>query len=153
MQLDAMDRELLNVVQSGLPVVAEPYKELARSLGTSEEDILARLGRLIESGTIRRLGGIFDSRRLGYTGTLCAMKVPPERIAGVAEIINGYPGITHNYLRSHEYNLWFTLLAPDHEDLDRVLAEVRERSGVDDLISLPAVRLFKIRVNFELTEG
>lgn len=153
MELDNLDRELLNIVQSGLPVSAEPYRELAESLVTTEEDVLARIGRLIESGTIRRLGGIFDSRRLGYTGTLCAMKVPPERVGEVAGLVNRYRGVTHNYLRDHGYNMWFTLLAPDKGHIERILEEIRAQSGIEDLISLPAVRLFKIKVNFDLTEG
>ncbi|MFZ5632738.1 MAG: AsnC family transcriptional regulator [Bacillota bacterium] len=153
MELDNLDRELLNIIQSGFPVCKEPYRELAESLGTTEEDILARLKRLTEGNTIRRLGGIFDSRRLGYTGTLCAIKVPPERVEAVAGIVNGYPGVTHNYLRNHEYNMWFTLLAPEKKEIDKVLEEIKSRAGIDDLISLPAEKLFKIKVNFDLTEG
>lgn len=152
-ELDHLDRDLLNIVQSGLPVAPEPYRELAESLGTTEEDIISRLGRLIEGGVIRRLGGIFDSRGLGYTGTLCAMKVPREKIGAVAEVVNGYRGVTHNYLRNHEYNMWFTLLVPDKKEIDRVLEEIKKRTGIHDLISLPALKLFKIRVNFDLTEG
>lgn len=153
MHLDSLDRDLLNVVQSGLPVTAEPYKDLAESLGTTEEDILARLKRLTESGTIRRLGGIFDSRKLGYTGTLCAMRVPPERIGEVARIVNGYPGVTHNYLRGHDFNMWFTLLVPEKSDINRILGEIGDQSGIEEIISLPSVKLFKIKVNFDLTEG
>ncbi|MHB8918534.1 MAG: siroheme decarboxylase subunit alpha [Desulfocucumaceae bacterium] len=153
MHLDSLDRDLLNVVQSGLPVTAEPYKDLAESLGTTEEDILARLKRLIENGTIRRLGGIFDSRKLGYTGTLCAMRVPPERIGEVARIVNGYPGVTHNYLRNHDFNMWFTLLVPEKSEINRILGEIRDQSGIEEIISLVSVKLFKIKVNFDLTEG
>ncbi len=153
MELDNLDRELISIVQSGLPVSGEPYRELAEALKTTEEDILARIGKLVERGTIRRLGAIFDSRRLGYTGTLCALKVPPERIKAVAEIINRYPGVTHNYLRNHDYNMWFTLLAPEKGEVDRIIGEIRRLAGIDEIISLPAERLFKIRVNFDLTEG
>lgn len=153
MELDNLDRELLNIVQSGLPVAPEPYKDLAEILGTTEKDIIARLEKLIENGTIRRLGGIFDSRGLGYAGTLCAMKVPSKKIDTVAGIINGYPGVTHNYLRDHEYNMWFTLLVPEEKEIERVLEEIKSRTGINELISLPTVRLFKIRVNFDLTEG
>lgn len=153
MELDYFDRELLNIVQSGFPVTREPYKELAEILGTMEEDIISRLKRLIDNGTIRRLGGIFDSRKLGYTGTLCAMKVPEENIDSVAGIVNGYNGVTHNYLRNHEYNMWFTVLARGSGELAKILGEIRAKTGVEDLINLPAVRMFKIKVNFDLTEG
>ncbi|MHB8156957.1 MAG: siroheme decarboxylase subunit alpha [Desulfocucumaceae bacterium] len=153
MDFDTLDKELLNIIQSDFPVVSEPYSQLAAALGTTEEDILARLKRLIEGKTIRRLGGIFDSRRLGYTGTLCAMKVAPEKIEKVAGVVNGYPGITHNYLRDHEYNMWFTLLAPAAKDIETVLSEIKVKTGINEIISLPAVKLFKIRVNFDLSEG
>lgn len=153
MELDNLDRELLNIVQSGFPVTREPYKELAEIMGTTEEDIISRLKRLIDNGTIRRLGGIFDSRRLGYTGTLCAMKVPEENIDSVASIVNGYNGVTHNYLRNNEYNMWFTVLGRGSGELDKILGEIRAKTGVEDLINLPAVRMFKIKVNFNLTEG
>lgn len=153
MELDNMDRDLLNIIQSDFPVTKEPFKDLARKLGTTEEDILSRLEALTVNNTIRRLGGIFDSRKLGYTGTLCAMKVPPERIDSVAGVINSYPGVTHNYLRNHSYNMWFTLLAPDSKVIESILGEIRDKTGINELISLPAVKLFKIKVNFDLTEG
>lgn len=153
MKLDNLDRDLLNIIQSDFPLTAEPYKRLAEELGTSEDEVLNRLKRLIENRTIRRLGGIFDSRKLGYTGTLCAMKVPPEKVESTAGVVNSYPGVTHNYLRDHEYNMWFTLLARDKEEVSRITGEIRKKTGIDDIISLPAVKLFKIRVNFDLTEG
>ncbi|MFZ5648880.1 MAG: AsnC family transcriptional regulator [Bacillota bacterium] len=153
MELDNLDRDLLNIIQSDFPITKEPFRELANTLGTTEEDILSRLKRLTENRTIRRLGGIFDSRKLGYTGTLCAMKVPQEQIVFVSGIINSYPGVTHNYIRNHSYNMWFTLLAPGRKEIEAILAEIRDRTGINDLISLPAVKLFKIKVNFDLTEG
>lgn len=153
MELDNLDRDLLNIIQSDFPVTKEPFKDLANTLGTTEEDILDRLGRLTTNGTIRRLGGIFDSRKLGYTGTLCAMKVPKERIDFVAGIINGYPGVTHNYIRNHSYNMWFTLLAPDSRIIAEIMDEIRTKSGINEIISLPSAKLFKIKVNFDLTES
>lgn len=151
--MDNLDRELLNVIQSDFPITKEPYKDLAKTLGTTEEEILDRLIRLTANGTIRRLGGIFDSRKLGYTGTLCAMKVPQDRIDFVAGIINGYPGVTHNYLRNHSYNMWFTLLVPNQKEIEKILDEIRTITGIREIISLPAAKLFKIKVNFDLTEG
>lgn len=153
MVLDNLDRNLLNIIQSDFPLTTEPYKTLAEALGTSEDEVLDRLNRLIEDMTIRRLGGIFDSRKLGYTGTLCAMKVPPDEVEFAAGVVNSYPGVTHNYLRDHDYNMWFTLLARDKGEISRITGEIRKKTGIDDIISLPAVKLFKIRVNFDLTEG
>jgi len=148
--LDELDKRLLNLVQTRLPVAPEPYRELAQELGVAEEEVIARLRRLIEAKVIRRLGAIFDSRKVGYKGTLCALKVPPERIAGVAAEVNRYPGVTHNYLRNHEYNMWFTILAGSEARLNEIVAEIKGRTGIDECLLLPAVNIFKIRVNFDL---
>ncbi|MCW2278473.1 AsnC family transcriptional regulator [Heliophilum fasciatum] len=147
--MDELDRRLLNIVQTGFPIVAEPYKELGEQLGTSEEDILARLQRFKDTGAIRRIGGIFDSRKLGYRSTLCAMRVPEERYDEVAEVINAVPGVTHNYRREHEFNMWFTLIAPSTEAMEATLDQMRQASGCD-IHNLPATRFFKIKVDFNL---
>lgn len=152
MNLDNLDRQLLNLIQSKLPLTPEPYKELARALGSTEEEVIRRLKKFIEAGIIRRLGAIFDSRRVGYTGTLCALKVPPEKVAEVAEIVNSFPGVTHNYLRDHPYNMWFTILAESPEELNSTIEKIKQLTGIEDLLNLPAERVFKIRVNFDLEE-
>lgn len=152
MSLDKIDRKLLNLIQTNFPVVPEPYQELALALGISEEEVMQRIGKLRDSGVIRRLGGIFDSRKLGYRGTLCALKVPPQRIEDVAAVINAYPGVTHNYLRGHEYNMWFTLLAENQACIDSIINEIKVATGIDDLLNLPAKGIYKIKVNFELSE-
>lgn len=151
MHLDQLDRELLNIIQKDFPIVSEPYHELAQQLHTTEEDIIQRLQKFIDSGVIRRLGGIFDSRQVGYTGTLCALQVPVEKIDQVAEIINEYPGVTHNYLRNHEYNMWFTLLTTSTNKIDLILNEIRAKTGIQEILNLPAQRIFKINVNFKVT--
>jgi len=152
MQLDELDRRLLEILQQQIPLVPRPYLELARELGIAEPEVMERIGRLQKAGIIRRMGGFFDSRKLGYTGTLCALQVPEERIAEVAAVINAYPEVSHNYLRTHEYNMWFTVLAPSPAELERIIGEIRERTGINDLLSLPAERLFKIKVKFDVSE-
>lgn len=152
MSLDKLDRKLLNLIQTSFPVVPEPYRELAETLGTTEKEIMERLEKMRSSGVIRRLGGIFDSRKLGYRGTLCALKVPPGRIEEVAQIINAYPGVTHNYLRDHEYNMWFTLLAENQARIDEILEEIRIATGINQLLNLPARGIYKIKVQFDLSE-
>ena len=151
--MDKIDRELLNKVQDEIPLTEQPYAQLAESLGLSEDEVIERLGALKDQGIIRRMGGVFDSRRLGYKGTLCALKVPEDRIDEVAAVINQYAGITHNYLRRHEYNMWFTLLAQSPEKTQRILAEIQEKTGLDDLLNLPSRRFFKVRVNFQIKPG
>ncbi|MDW7674182.1 MAG: Lrp/AsnC family transcriptional regulator, partial [Bacillota bacterium] len=96
--------------------------------------------------------GIFDSKKLGYKSTLCAIKVPEDRIEEVTEIVNSYNGVTHNYLREHQYNMWFTLIAPSDDSIQEILREMKVMTGIDDIINLPAINFFKINVNFDLNE-
>jgi len=148
--MDTINHKLLEIIQDGFPISSEPYKDLAIALGVSEEEIIDRVRKLQEQGIMRRLGAIFDSRKLGYKSTLCAIKVPEDQITHVAEIINSYPGVTHNYLREHEYNMWFTLIAPSIEHINNICNEITLKSGIHDLMQLPAKRFFKIKVKFSV---
>ncbi len=150
MQLDHIDRRLLNLVQTDFPICPEPYRVLGEKLGITEQEVLNRLERLVQQDIIRRLGGVFDSRKLGYSGTLCAIRVPQDRIEEVAAVINSYIGITHNYLRNHEYNMWFTILAQSTEKVEKILKEIEEKTGIQDIINLPSQRFFKVMVNFDV---
>lgn len=150
MTADQIDRKLLNLIQANFPLSPEPYREIGEALGISEEEVLSRIGKMIDSGLIRRLGGIFDSRKLGYQGTLCAMRVEENLIDKVAAAINSYPGVTHNYLREHDYNMWFTAMAQSKEKLEEMLSQIKKDTGINEILVLPAQKLFKIRVNFEL---
>lgn len=152
MNLDAIDRKLLNLVQVSFPIVEEPYKYLADRLDITEEEVIRRLKRLQQQKIIRRLGGIFDSRRLGYKGTLVGLKVPENRIDEVAAVVNSYDGITHNYLRDHEYNMWFTVLADSPKKVEKILQEITGKTGITEILNLPAEKYFKLMVNFEIKE-
>ena len=121
MELTTFDKDLLNLLQGSLPVCSRPFAALAEKLGTTEEAVIDRLQVLKEEGYLRRIGTFFNSGRLGYKGTLVALRVDPEKMEAVAKAINRYPGATHNYEREGRYNLWFTLLTPgldkEHEIL------------------------------------
>jgi DNA-binding Lrp family transcriptional regulator len=148
--MDETDRKILNILQTRFPLVPEPFDAVGEELGLSGGEIIERVRRLKDEGVIRRIGAVFDSRKLGYASTLCAAKVPEEKMQAFVETVNGYPGVTHNYRRGHEYNVWFTFIAPDAEALEGALAEIRRKTGVEDVISMPAVRTFKINATFEL---
>ncbi len=150
MSLDRIDRKILQIIQSHFPLVEKPYLQIAESVGITEGEVLERIGLMQEQGLIRRLGGLFNSRKLGYTGTLCAMQVPQDDIERVAGIINEYHGVTHNYLRNHDYNMWFTMLAESENKLAQLLVEIKQKTGINNVLDLPAINLFKVRVNFEL---
>jgi DNA-binding Lrp family transcriptional regulator len=149
-QLDEMDRMILNEIQSHFPIEARPYQVLGEKLGCSEEEVLQRVQDLKDKEVIRRIGANCNSRKLGYTSTLCAAKVPSRLMARFVEVVNGYMGVTHNYRRDHDYNIWFTLIAPSEEQIERILGEIIELTEVGEVISLPAERLFKIQVDFEV---
>ncbi len=151
-ELDELDKRILSVIQVDLPVAPRPYDVLAERLGADGGEVLARVGRLRSGGVIRRIGAVFDSRRLGYSSTLVAARTPPERVEEVARLVNQLPGVTHNYSRQHDYNLWFTLTAESAEQIDRTLADLRRQTGIEDFHSLPALTVYKIRVHFALGE-
>ncbi len=148
--LDEMDRMILNEIQSHFPIEARPYQVLGEKLGCSEEEVLQRVQDLKDREVIRRIGANCNSRKLGYTSTLCAAKVPSRLMARFVEVVNSYMGVTHNYRRDHDYNIWFTLIAPSEEKIERILREIIELTEVGEVISLPAERLFKIQVDFEV---
>ena len=148
--LDDLDRMILNEIQSNLPIEPRPYQVLAEKLQCSEEEVLRRVQAMKDREVIRRIGANCNSRKLGYTSTLCAAKVPSNLMQGFVEVVNSYTGVTHNYRRAHEYNIWFTLIAPSKGEIRRILTEISERTGVEEIMSLPAERLFKIQVDFEV---
>ena len=147
--MDSTDRALLNAIQNHFPIAVHPYQILGEAVGTTEEDAFKRIQRFRQEGIIRRLGGVFDSRRLGYYSTLCTAKVPEEKIPSLAKLLEGIPGVTHNYIRNHEYNVWFTLIDRSKAIAESTLQNIRDVLGVSEIYSLPATRLFKIKVNFD----
>ncbi|WP_188397244.1 Lrp/AsnC family transcriptional regulator [Sporomusa sp. GT1] len=148
--LTPFDKELLNIIQTRLPLESRPYAKVAQWLEVEESTVLERLNWLKDNGYIRRFGAFFDSACLGYVSTLAAVKVRPEQVAAVAQAVNAYSGVTHNYERESEYNLWFTLLTADQAEQDRVLAAIRSLPGVEGLLSLPAIEKYKVSVEFSL---
>ena len=148
--MDDIDRKLLNEIQSDFPVTQKPYKDLGVRLSCSEDNILTRIKRLKKEGIIRRIGGNFDSQRIGFTTTLCAARVSDDTIEEFVRVVNKYPGVTHNYLRDHYYNIWFTFVAPNMKMIDRYIEEIMKHTGVEEILNLPGVKRFKILVNFNL---
>ncbi len=141
---DVLDKAILNLIQWEFPIEERPYKELANRLNSSEEEVFKRVKGLLETGCIRRLGGIFDTRKLGFYTTLVAVKVEESKIDAVAEKINQYSGVTHNYKRSHEWNLWFTLAGEDKALVKSLLEDIESFDGVEALMELPAEKKYKL---------
>lgn len=149
-RLSTFDKALLNLLQSYIPICSHPFAEMAHRLGTDEATVLGRLRELKTAGFLRRIGTFFDSNRLGYQGTLVALKVAPSAVDEVAQAVNRYPGATHNYEREGAYNLWFTLLTPNAECESKILAEIRDLRGVEDMLRLKANKKYKVNVQFKL---
>ncbi len=151
--LDTKDRQLLDELQKAIPLEKSPWVETGRRLGLSGEEVLTRLGRLSKMGVVRKLGPIIDARKVGLTAsTLVGMKAPQERIDEIVKVINSYDEVSHNYERNHEYNVWFTLTAPNQGYLAKILQEIGMKTGVpeEDILNLPTERLFKIKANFKM---
>lgn len=150
MELSLFDKELLNRLQSNIPICSRPFAKMAAELGTDEETIIARIRELKAEGYLRRIGTFFNSNNLGYVGTLVALKVEPEEIAPVAEAVNSYPEATHNYEREGKYNLWFTLLTRDSAQESNILTAIRNLPGVEDMLKLKSNKKYKVNVQFNL---
>ena len=149
--MDRIDRTILNKIQISFPLGLYPYKLIGDEAGITEDEAFKRVEALRNKGIIRRIGGIFNSRRLGYVSTLCAARVPEAKIPVLADLIKGITEITHNYLRHHhKYNMWFTIIASSQEKLEDILAEIKTDLGSDEVYSLPATKVFKIGVLFDL---
>jgi DNA-binding Lrp family transcriptional regulator len=147
--VDAIDHKILNMIQAAFPLEAEPYQWIGEQTGVTQEEAFNRVRILKESGIIRRIGAVFDPKKLGFVSTLCAARVPVEKLKGFVAHVNAYPGVTHNYRRNHDYNVWFTFIAATEDELNRFLDEIREKTGIADIISLRAVRTFKINARFD----
>lgn len=149
-QLTSVDRAILNRIQSDFPITSQPFKTIAEELGLDEQDVLSRIDRLKQLGIIRRIGGNFVPGKLGFVSTLCAAKVPPDKVEMFTDTVNQYPGVTHNYLRENEYNVWFTFISPSMEEIEDNLKKISQDTGITGILNLPATKVFKIKAQFNL---
>lgn len=148
--MDETDKKILNRIQTDFPIASRPYRILARDLDMEEDELIDRIRAMKEEMIIRRIGGNFSPDRLGYFSTLCAAKVPEEKTRLFTRVVNAYSGVTHNYRRNHDFNIWFTFIAPSREIIQNSLEEISRKTGVEPILNLPATRLFKISANFKL---
>ena len=148
MMLDDLDRRIVQLIQSEFPLESRPYEALAALVDSTQETVIDRIRLLQEGGVIRELGPVFDLRKLGYASTLCAAQVAEASLDQVTEFVNSFDEVTHNYLRNDPFNMWFTLIVPEEERIEEILGRIRGEEGVGEVISLPAERIFKIKVHF-----
>jgi len=148
--IDDVDRTILNRIQSDFPLTKRPYLSIAENLDLSENEVIKRLEQLKKKGIIRRIGGNFVPEKLGFVSTLCAAKVPEDKIERFARTVNRYPGVTHNYQRDNKYNIWFTFIARSMDEIKENLEDISRETGVKDILNLPATKMYKIRAHFDL---
>jgi len=148
-----MQNELLYEMQNAFPIAERPFKMLAGKLNSTEEEVLTLVQQLKDGKIIRQTSAIFDTKRLGYKSSLVAFKVAEDKIDEAATIINRHPSVSHNYLRNHDYNIWFTMaVTPDSKlGLERTIDILKEQTGAEDAIILPTLKMFKISVKMDTT--
>ena len=150
--MDDLDKELLNEIQWTFPLVTRPFDEIAKKFHVSSDLVKSRLLHLKEVGVLRQLSAIFDTRKLGYTSSLVAMEIDDDKLEFVANQINRHPGVSHNYERDHQFNLWFTLAVPPGSDLKSELDKFNVLKGIKKVRMLPTLQLFKIGVKLDMVE-
>jgi len=151
-QLTTEDKRLLDLLQSDFPLVSEPFKVLSQKMNISQGRLIEQVQGFKERGVIRHIRGTFESRKLGYRSTLVAMSVAPAELDAVATQVSQHPGVSHNYSREHDYNIWFTLTLPPDDSIERTVDSFASTSGVGKTHILPALRVFKIDVRFDMLD-
>lgn len=153
LELDETTRSLLNEMQNGLPMVERPFAELGARLDISEDDAIARLREARAAGVVRQVCAIYDTKSLGYSSALVAMRVPEQGLKAAAAVVNAHPGVSHNYRRDHDFNMWLTVAMPPGYDLDVVIQRLHELCGAESTRPMPTLHLFKIGVNLDMNHN
>jgi DNA-binding Lrp family transcriptional regulator len=148
--MDERDKRLLNAIQADFPLTSRPFEALGARLGMTEVEVISRLNEHKRQKVVRQIGGIFDTRSLGYKSSLVAMRVEPERLHAASQIVNEHPGVSHNYKRNHDFNMWFTIAVPPAGDLAWTVERLHEMAGAESTRILPTLRLFKIGVQLDM---
>ena len=150
--MDLVDRKILNIIQTRFPLVEMPFAEIGDEVELPEEEVIERIGELKGKNVVRQISAIFDTRRLGYKTTLVAMRLPADELDAAAQIINVHPGVSHNYARNGQFNLWFTVAVPPYEDLAETVEDMASRTGAESYRLMPTIKFFKIGVNFDMVK-
>lgn len=152
-ELDATDRQILMILQRGIAIESRPYQAMADEIGgISEEEVIRRIARMKDAAIIRRMSGFFDSRQLGYTSMLVAVKPQRGAFEQAVQFINRFPGITHNYERSHVYSIWFTIIAINRPTLEWILDCIETCGAVESMMRFEMSQRFKIDVTFDVSQ-
>ena len=146
--MDATDRKIVNALQGGFPVSERPYAEAATKLGIGEDDLIRRLDTMLSDGTLTRFGPMYHAERLGGALTLAAMRIPPQDFERVAERVNRFPEVAHNYARTHDFNMWFVLATETPERITEVIGEIERATGYR-VYNMPKLEEFYVGLRLE----
>lgn len=148
--MDELDRRILQALQYDFPLSERPYDVIADRLQIPVDELWSRVKKLLDDGVIRRIGASLDSRKLGFSSTLAAVSIEPDKVEMASEVIGGFPEVTHSYLRKDQFNIWFTIIAPDQERIAQILEHIRSTLSLDSsqVLNLPMKRLFKLDARF-----
>jgi DNA-binding Lrp family transcriptional regulator len=151
--MDKINRRILQALQDDFPLEARPYEIVADRLQISKEELWERIQRMLDKGVIRRIGASIDSRKLGFSSTLAAISVEPDRVDRAAEVIGEFHEVTHSYLRNDPFNIWFTIIAVDEKRIEEILEQIRDVMSLETskILNLPVKRLFKLDARFKVS--
>jgi DNA-binding Lrp family transcriptional regulator len=147
--MDALDRRIINELQGGFPVCEYAFRDMAQRLGSSESELITRLGCMLEDGLLTRFGPMFHAEHLGGALSLCAMRVPPDRFEAVAEQVNAFPEVAHNYQRDHAMNMWFVLATETPQALEAAIERIESKTGLR-VFNLPKQEEFYVGLHFHV---
>jgi len=147
--MDALDRRIINELQGGFPVCEYPYREVAERLGSTESELITRIGCMLDDGLLTRFGPMFHAEHMGGALSLCAMCVPQDRFEAVAELVNAFPEVAHNYQRDHAMNMWFVLATETPAALLSTIGRIEVQTGMR-VFNLPRLEEFYVGLHFEV---
>lgn len=147
--MEKLEKEILSIIQQNFPICPDPYGEIGSQVGCTRETAFETINALHDKQLIRRIGGSFSAQGMGYTSTLVGAKIDPEKIEAIAEYATSFMEVTHNYERSNDYNLWYTIIAESKEKLDDIFNSIKSQPGVIEMHQMPAEKFFKLKVDFK----
>ena len=149
--MDEIDRKILKIIQDGFPICDDPYDEIGKKIGMNGDEVFKRIENLYSDGYIIKISPKFIRKKGGFNA-LIGIRVKSENIENVANFLNNFNEISHNDLREHEYNIWFTLSAKSEEEFNEILNTIRKNDKIEDMVVLPTKRVFKVNLEFDIDD-
>jgi len=146
--MDEIDKQIINALQDGFPICDAPYRQVAAQLGLTEQDLITRLKTLLDNGVLTRFGPLYNAEQMGGALTLAAVKAPKERFDEIAELINAFPEVAHNYARSHELNMWFVIATETPEQIQQTIGAIERQTGLD-VYNMPKKKEYFVNLKLE----